>query len=199
METEIGSPQDSRSLNPADGGEAAVFVGELGALFAALIESSTGARRLPNGACECTECHSGDVVVCIGENATLTEAGLVQPATWNLHGAEIIVVRSTPQGAACAATQHYLIRPGTDLALLYGLANILIASGWIDRDDIGARNTGFEEFAQFVTQFTTDIVSNATGLSADDLWHIAQTISDGKRVSFRWTPQRGTNPTAMTV
>jgi anaerobic selenocysteine-containing dehydrogenase len=35
---------------------------------------------------------------------------------------------------AMAATQHYAIRPKSDLILLYGLANRLIADGWIDRD-----------------------------------------------------------------
>jgi assimilatory nitrate reductase catalytic subunit len=31
------------------------------------------------------------------------------------------------------------------------------------------------------------MVSAASGLSADDLWHLAETIRDGKRVSFWWT------------
>ena len=55
-------------------------------------------------------------------------------------------------------------QPKSDLVLLYGLANILIASGWIDREFIDAHTTGFEEFAEFVTHFTPDVVSAATGL-----------------------------------
>ena len=86
-----------------------------------------------------------------------------------------------------AATQHYAIQPKSDLVLLYGLANILIASGWIDRAFIDAHTTGFDEFAEFATQFTTDRVTAETGLTADELWHFAQTIADGKRVSFWWT------------
>ncbi len=128
-----------------------------------------------------------DLIVFIGESQPIANAILVPHATSNLHGAEIIVVGFAPPNTTDAATQHYLIRPGTDLALLYGLASILIATGWIDRDDSGAHTAGFEEFERFVTHFTTDIVSEETGIDADDLWHFAQTISDGKRVSFWWT------------
>ena len=61
---------------------------------------------------------------------------------------EIIVVDPRKTETAMAATQHYAIRPKSDLVLLYGLANILIASGWIDRAFIDAHTTGFDEFAR---------------------------------------------------
>jgi assimilatory nitrate reductase catalytic subunit len=86
-----------------------------------------------------------------------------------------------------AATQHYAIKAKSDLILLYGLANILIASGWFDRDYINKHTTGFAEFAEFVTRFTPDKVSAATGLSAAQLRQFAETIHRGKRVSFWWT------------
>jgi anaerobic selenocysteine-containing dehydrogenase len=105
----------------------------------------------------------------------------------NKHGPEIIVIDPRKTETAMAATQHYAIQPKSDLTLLYGVANILIASSWIDRPYIDAHTNGFDEFAQFVTHFTTDLVSAATGLEADDIWHLAQTIADGKRVSFWWT------------
>ncbi len=86
-----------------------------------------------------------------------------------------------------AATQHYAIKPKSDLVLLYGIANILIASGWIDRDYVQKHTNDFEAFAEFVTRFTSDVVSAATGISVEDLWRFAETIHDGKRVSFWWT------------
>jgi assimilatory nitrate reductase catalytic subunit len=88
---------------------------------------------------------------------------------------------------AMAATQHYAIKPRSDLALLYGLANIIIASGWIDRDYVKNHTSGFEEFAEFVTRFTSDVVSEVTGISVEELWRFAETVHHGKRVSFWWT------------
>jgi assimilatory nitrate reductase catalytic subunit len=105
----------------------------------------------------------------------------------NKRGPEIIVVDPRKTETAMAATQHYAIQPKSDLTLLYGVANILIASDWIDRDYIAAHTNGFADFAQFVTHFTTDVVSAATGLETDEIWRLAQTIADGKRVSFWWT------------
>jgi assimilatory nitrate reductase catalytic subunit len=86
-----------------------------------------------------------------------------------------------------AATQHYAIRPKSDLVLLYGLANILASSGWIDRAFIDSHTTGFNELAEFASHFTTDRVCSESGLDPAELWRLAQTIADGKRVSFWWT------------
>ncbi len=105
----------------------------------------------------------------------------------NRHQPEILVVDPRKTETAMAATQHYALAPKSDLVLLYGLANILIASHWIRRDFIDAHTTGFDEFAAFVTQFTTDRVCAETGLSAEELWRFAETIAEGKRVSFWWT------------
>jgi assimilatory nitrate reductase catalytic subunit len=128
-----------------------------------------------------------DVLVFIGANPCIAHPIMWQRVMRNKNRPEIIVVDPRKTETAMAATQHYALAPKSDLTLLYGLANILIASHWIDRDYIDAHTTGFDEFAEFVTPFTSDMVSAATGLSTDDLWHFAQTIADGKRVSFWWT------------
>ena len=128
-----------------------------------------------------------DVLVFIGANPCIAHPIMWQRVMRNRHNPEIIVVDPRKTETAMAATQHYAIQPKSDLVLLYGLANILLASGWIDRAFIDAHTSGFDEFVEFVTHFTTDRVSAETGLSADELWHFAQTIADGKRVSFWWT------------
>ena len=128
-----------------------------------------------------------DVLVFIGSNPCIAHPIMWQRVMRNRHSPEIIVVDPRKTETAMAATQHYAIAPKSDLTLLYGLANILIASGWIDREFIGTHTTEYDAFVPFVSQFTTDRVTAATGLSGDELWHLAQTIADGKRVSFWWT------------
>ena len=128
-----------------------------------------------------------DVLIFIGADPCATHPEVWQRVLKHRHNPEIIVVdpRTTP--TALAATQHYAIAPGTECALLNGLANLLIASHWIDRAFIDAHTSRFAEFVDFVAQFTPDRVSAASGISVDRLWHLAQTIADGKRVSFWWT------------
>jgi anaerobic selenocysteine-containing dehydrogenase len=128
-----------------------------------------------------------DVLVFVGSNLCIAHPIMWQRVCQNRNHPEIIVVDPRKTETAMAATQHYAIKPKSDLVLLYGLANILIASGWFNRDYINKHTTGFAEFAEFVTRFTSDEVSAATGLSAVQLWQFAETIHRGKRVSFWWT------------
>jgi anaerobic selenocysteine-containing dehydrogenase len=129
-----------------------------------------------------------DVIVLVGSNLCIAHPILWQRIMRNRRHPEIIVVDPRKTETAMAATQHYAIRPKSDLFLLYGLANILIASHWIDRDFIAAHTEGFAAFAEFVTQFTTDRVSAETGLTPDTIWRFAEQIAAGKkRVSFWWT------------
>jgi len=128
-----------------------------------------------------------DVLIFIGANPCIAHPIMWQRVMRNRHTPEILVVDPRRTETAMAATQHYGIRPKSDLVLLYGLANILIASNWIDRDFIAAHTNGFEEFSNFVTSFTTDRVCKETGLSPEALWKFAKTIAEGKRVSFWWT------------
>ena len=128
-----------------------------------------------------------DVIVLVGSNLCIAHPIMWQRVMRNKNNPEILVVDPRKTETAMAATRHYAIKPKSDLTLLYGLANILIASGWIKRDYVNAHTNGFDEFAAFVTRFTTDHVCSVTGLTPDALWRFAQTIADGKRVSFWWT------------
>jgi assimilatory nitrate reductase catalytic subunit len=128
-----------------------------------------------------------DVLVFIGSNPCIAHPIMWQRVMRNRRRPEIVVVDPRKTETAMAATQHLAIRPKSDLVLLYGLANILIASGWIKRDFIDAHTTGFAEFAEFVTRFTPDEVSTATGIAVERLWRMAEMIADGERVSFWWT------------
>ncbi|MHA3769960.1 molybdopterin oxidoreductase family protein [Verrucomicrobiota bacterium sgz303538] len=128
-----------------------------------------------------------DVIVLIGSNLCIAHPIMWQRVLRNRNLPKIIVVDPRKTETAMAATEHYAIRPKSDLVLLYGLANLLMASGWIDRSFIEAHTTGFKEFAEFVAHFTPARVAAETGIAEEDLWHFAQTISRGKRVSFWWT------------
>jgi anaerobic selenocysteine-containing dehydrogenase len=128
-----------------------------------------------------------DVLVFVGSNLCVAHPIMWQRVCQNRNHPEIIVIDPRKTETAMAATKHYPIEPKSDLILLYGIANILIASGWLNRDFIEKHTTGFRAFADFATQFTSDRVSQATGLSVEQLWQLAETIHLGKRASFWWT------------
>ena len=129
-----------------------------------------------------------DVLVFVGANPCIAHPIMWQRVLRNRRNPDILVVDPRKTETAMAATQHFAIAPKSDLTLLYGLANVLISSGWIDREFIARSVSGFAEFAEFVRQFTTDKVCAATGLSADEFWQFAELVGDKtKRVSWWWT------------
>lgn len=128
-----------------------------------------------------------DVLVFVGSNPCIAHPIMWQRVMRNRNQPKIIVVDPRKTETAMAATQHCAIAPKSDLILLYGLASLLIQNGWIQREFMDAHTTGFDEFAQFVAQFTSERVCEETGLSSEELFQFAKTIADGKRVSFWWT------------
>ena len=128
-----------------------------------------------------------DVIVLVGSNLCIAHPIMWERVCRNPHDPEVVVVDPRATETAMAATQHYPLRPKSDLVLLYGLANILISRDWIDHDFVDAHTTGFAEFAAHVRDFTPDRVSGASGLSVTDLDRFAATIHAGRRVSFWWT------------
>ena len=128
-----------------------------------------------------------DVLVFIGSNLCIAHPILWQRVLRNKNNPALIVIDPRKTETAMNATQHVALRPKSDLILLYGLANLLVQSGWIDRAFIERSTTGFEEFAEFVRRYTPDKVAAETGLTVGELYRVAETISRGKAVSFWWT------------
>ncbi len=128
-----------------------------------------------------------DVIVFVGANPCIAHPILWQRVCMNPNHPEIIVVDPRKTETAMAATRHYSLNPKSDLTLFYGLAQILIANGWINEKYIEAHTIGFADFKNHVQLFSPDLVSQKTGLSMDDILEFAELIHRGKRVSFWWT------------
>ncbi len=128
-----------------------------------------------------------DTLVFIGSNLCIAHPILWQRVLRNKKNPALIVIDPRKTETAMNATQHVALRPKSDLTLLYGLANLLVQGGWIDRAFIERSTTGFAEFAEFVRQFTPDKVAAETGLTVGELSRVAETIAKGKAVSFWWT------------
>jgi len=65
-------------------------------------------------------------------------------------------------------------KPGTDVALINGMLNIIIAEGWYNAEFVQSRTEGFEELKEAVQDYPPPIVSQITGVPADDLYQAAR-------------------------
>lgn len=128
-----------------------------------------------------------DVIVLIGSNLCVAHPIMWQRVLNNPNSPEIIVIDPRMTETAMQATQHVPLRPKSDLALYYGIANRLIQKGMIDQDYIDRHTSEFEAFAAFVDQFDLEKTLEVSGLPADDFERLVDKIGMGKRVSFWWT------------
>jgi anaerobic selenocysteine-containing dehydrogenase len=62
---------------------------------------------------------------------------------------------------------HLRIRPGTSGALALGMAHVIIEEGLYDREFVENFTQGFEEYRNYVREFTPDVTMDITGVSAD--------------------------------
>src|SRR5687768_6583354 len=130
---------------------------------------------------------ASDVIVLWGSNLCVAHPVMWQRVCRNPHRPEIVVVDPRRTETATAATQHHALQPKSDLVLLYGLAHVLIANGWIDHAYVDAHTAGFDDFAAHVKPYTPERVAEATGLTVEAIERFAETIHRGERVSFWWT------------
>lgn len=66
----------------------------------------------------------------------------------------------------CLADIHLQLRPGTDGALALGLAHVIIRDGLYDKDFVSKWVHGFDQYAEYVNEFTPEKVADITGIPA---------------------------------
>lgn len=128
-----------------------------------------------------------DVVVLWGANPCIAHPILWERICRNPNHPEVVVIDPRVTETAAAATQHYPLRPKSDLTLAYGLARLLIERGGVDREFVDAHTVDFDGFAAHVAAFDPARVAASTGLPLDALDLLADTIAHGRQVSFWWT------------
>ena len=55
---------------------------------------------------------------------------------------------------------HLPVKPRSDIALVNGIAHVLIRDGLIDAEYIAAHTAGYKEFADYVSAFTPQVVGS---------------------------------------
>jgi anaerobic selenocysteine-containing dehydrogenase len=128
-----------------------------------------------------------DVLVFVGANPCIAHPIMWERVCKNGKRPEIIVIDPRRTETAMAATQHFALKPKSDLVLFYAVANLLIENGWIDRDFIAQSVDDFDSFAEEVKPFTLERAAQATGIEPERIMKLVRCIAQGKAVSFWWT------------
>ena len=127
-----------------------------------------------------------DVVLLVGSNIADNHPILCNRLR-KKPGQTLIVVDPRVTKTAMMADIHLAVKPRTDIALLNGIAHILVRDGFIDRTYIDAHTEGFEAFIGFIADFTPEAVSETTGLDIATLERVAHLYGHASSAFIGWT------------
>lgn len=102
-------------------------------------------------------------------------------------GAQLVVADPRRIDITEFATLHLRHRPGTDVALLNGLMQIVLAHGWQDRAFIAERCEGWEAFHEAVQAYTPQRVAEITGVPVEQLERAAAILALNRPMAAIWS------------
>ena len=89
-------------------------------------------------------------------------------------GAKLIVINPRRIEMCDFADLWLRPRPGTDVALLNGMAKVILDEGLADHEFIGARTEGFAEWREVIDKYNLEYVERITGVPAQDVAETAR-------------------------
>jgi formate dehydrogenase major subunit len=127
-----------------------------------------------------------DAILAIGTNTTENHPviGSSVKRAVRRHGAKLIVIDPRRIGLVDYADIWLRPKPGTNVAVLNGLMNVIIDEGLYAKEYVETRTEGFEAMKEAVAQYTPDHVEGITGIPADDLRTAARIYAEAKSASI---------------
>ena len=117
--------------------------------------------------------HSG-LIMFFGENAAESHpVAMLHILEAKRRGAKFLVCDPRFTKSAAVADQWVRFRSGTDIALLWGMANVIVNNDWHNKDFIEKRTYGFEKWWDVVKNYTPEVVEDITWVPADTIRQIA--------------------------
>ena len=127
-----------------------------------------------------------DVILLLGANIADNHPILCQYLEANPHKT-LIVADPRVTKTAMMADLHLPLKPRSDLALLNGIAHILVRHNLVNREYIDRHTTGFEDLERHLENYPPHRVCEITGLSEEQLYKTALLYGRAKAGFIGWT------------
>jgi len=116
-----------------------------------------------------------DLLFIIGSNTTECHPIIGRVIRQSIkRGTKLIVADPRTIGLANQASVHLQHRPGTDVALLNAMMNVIISEGLHDKAFIDERTEGFEDVAGMVERYTPEKAEQITGVPREEIVEAAR-------------------------
>ncbi len=132
------------------------------------------------------EIESANTILVIGSNTT-EEHPIIShhiKRAVNLKGAKLIIVDPRAIRLTRFADIWLRLRPGTNVALVNGLINVIINEELWNKKFVTQRTEGFEELKAGIQKYTPEYVEQVTGVPAADIREAARLYAQAERASI---------------
>ncbi|MCL4765219.1 MAG: formate dehydrogenase subunit alpha [Hyphomicrobiaceae bacterium] len=131
---------------------------------------------------------SSKAIFMIGSNAAEAHPVSVQflLRAKEQNNAPLIVCDPRFTRTAAHASEYVRFRPGTDIALIWGILHHIFENGWEDKDYINKRVWGMEWVREEVKKWTPEEVESVTGVPGSQLRRVARTLASNKPATLIW-------------
>ncbi len=129
---------------------------------------------------------SADVLLLVGSNIADNHPILCN-RVHKKPGQVLIVADPRVTKTAMMADIHLPVKPRSDIALLNGIAHILLRDGLFDRAYVDAHTEAFDDFVSFVADYTPERVAETTGLAPALIERVAHLYGEAKAGFIGWT------------
>jgi anaerobic selenocysteine-containing dehydrogenase len=128
-----------------------------------------------------------DYFLCIGANPYVSNG-----SAWTVpnvkgrmralrqRGGRLVVIDPRRSETAREADEFVQIRPGTDHALLFAMASLLLEEGLVDTAAVDAQTRGFDEVARRLRRVDRDAAAAATGIERATIERLAREFAGAK-------------------
>ncbi|PKN09822.1 MAG: nitrate reductase [Deltaproteobacteria bacterium HGW-Deltaproteobacteria-8] len=120
---------------------------------------------------------------------------LVTPDSMDLisimgNGAKVVVLDPRYTKSAALASEWYPIQPGTDMAFMLALANVIISEKLYDAKYMAERTSGLDKLAAHVADMTPEWAEKQTGIPAADIRRMARELAAAAPASMVYPGRR---------
>lgn len=101
-------------------------------------------------------------------------------------GSKLMVVDPRLTWLASKADMWLQIRPGTDCAVALAMAHVMIEEGIYDKDFVDKWAYGFDEFAEYVKEFTPEWAAEIAQIEPAEIVEAARLFANADRTLLQW-------------
>ena len=134
-----------------------------------------------------TACRDAEFIIVIGANPTenhpVAATFFKQAAK---RGATLVVMDPRGQALRKHATHMLQFKPGTDVAMLNAMLNVIVTEELYDKQYVESQTEGFENLKEHIGDFTPEAMSEICGIDADTLRIVARKYARSESSIIFW-------------